>query len=224
MIACLNRTIKSARGVTLVELLVTLSVTALLFVVLSQAVSFGVRVWERGDGRLALKSQSWSGDALLRQLVSVARQPISRNSDPGEGIYRFKGSRKSMSFVTGPLRYSARVGLVLARLEVSNSPEGQILLLHWSPISTSKDSGRKAGAGVKPVLGPADAIWFSFAGQNEDAPDIQWHPDWLGQESLPIAIKIVLRTKRQGSAGERELIIPTRLGRFLPLLDKGGEG
>ena len=210
---------------TLVELLVTLSITALLFVVLSQAVSFGVRVWERGDNYTDRESRSWSGEAFLHRILSVARPPTSRNSDQTAEEFLFKGSRQSVSFVTGPIRQSARIGLVLAKIEVSKTPQGQILTLRWIPVTAAaKDRGLQTDWKEKTIIGPVEAISFSFAGQSEGYPELQWHSEWFDQDRLPIAIKIMLRIRRGGSSEERELLIPTRLGHFSPLVapERGG--
>lgn len=225
MITNVFQAIKGSSGATLVELLVTLSITAVLFVVLSQAVSFGVRVWERGDNYAGRESQSWSGEAYLYRILSVARPPTSRNSDQTAEEFLFKGSRQSVSFVTGPIRQSARIGLVFVRIEVSKTPQGQILTLRWSPVSAvAKERGLQTGRKERTVIGPVEAIWFSFAGQNEGYPELQWHSEWLDQDRLPIAIKIMLRIRRGGSSEERELLIPTRLGHFSPLAAPKGDG
>lgn len=214
------RVIAGSDGTTLLELLVTLSVSALLFVALSGALSFGTRVWEKGIKTDQSTLQAFEAEQLLGHLLDVTRMPNSRQYDEEFQEFSFKGSADSITFVTGPLSYSSRVGLVQAELEIVPVAGGESLVLGWRPIRAAAGGIRQSElAEERPALFGADAIVLSYWGRKSSELTARWHLDWEKEARPPRAVKVVLSNEKQGGRMDRELLLPLRLGHFSPIPD-----
>ena len=130
-----------ARGFTLFELLLSLSIISLVLLVLYQAFSVGFRVWERDQ---ELSGEMFRLEAVLKLLEEDMLQAVPYNMNWKEGeIQLFAGGPGSIYYVTGNGAGAISgpdAGLFFCVLYSNSCPDGQgeCLYLHKSPRPAPK--------------------------------------------------------------------------------------
>src|SRR3546814_16958062 len=92
---------RSTGGFTLVELLVSLGLMALVGLMLLSGISSGRRVWERADSRTNDAESIAAAQSLFRNILERA-YPATR-FDGSATFVAFRGESDSVSFIGPPL-------------------------------------------------------------------------------------------------------------------------
>ena len=96
----MKRRPRAARGFTLLELLVAMTLLGLLAGLLFGGLSFGVRVWEKGDAELQKMAELQIAQGLIRRLISRARiSDLAEIEDDDAAM--FEGTADAVRFI-GP--------------------------------------------------------------------------------------------------------------------------
>lgn len=162
------------RGFTLVEMLVTLAVMALVSSLLWQALSTVAQLERRLDRTRTLSND----DQLRRVWVEQALFGVMTGTE-GDPV-RFKGSATSLSAYTSMPPWPGMLGPELMTLTLEQDDQGQRLLVRRPGSDTSLELWRWAGAS-----GSFD--YLDGTGQWLDA----WPPAGAKQpRSLPAAIRL----------------------------------
>ncbi len=189
-------------GFTLLELLVALSVLAVLMVLMFGGLRFGARVWESGDSALRGLADLQTAANFIRRRIA---QSVPRSAQPGlaepEGALAasgFRGAPDALELTTlAPSRlmpgglYDIALGL-----DGGGRGGGQRLSVWWRPI------GRAAGGERPPIdqdertrqvvllEGIAD-LRLRYFGQGDDVNETpQWHDRWEGMLAPPILVSV----------------------------------
>lgn len=88
-------------GFTLLELLVAITVFALMAGILVAGFRFGVRVWEQAETASMQLTDVESAYAIVRRLIANA-QPLTVASEDGNVHVDFAGTASRLSFVAPP--------------------------------------------------------------------------------------------------------------------------
>jgi len=227
-----------APGLTLLELLTTLTILAMLGAVVLGAFRLGARSWQRGEERAEAEQRLRVIQGIFaRELASL--QPITALADR-EPVTAFRGRSDWISFHTapaghGPFPYSAMVrgvaysvepgkGLIvresypLAEGRVSLDPGGTIKVLD---PEVSRLTFRYLAAAPQ---GKEDPLWVEAWSPHElsgETPAVVGNPAGVAalpsatDIGLPLAVEVtVVRAERRG---EREVrfVIPIRVGRTI---------
>ena len=90
--------IHSDLGFTLLELLLSLTIVAIIVVIIFGALRIGVRAWEKGEADIEINQRQRIVLGLLkRQLASISLRKIANG---GNNPFLLKGDNKSMAFVS----------------------------------------------------------------------------------------------------------------------------
>jgi len=231
----------SGRGVTLLELVITLTILSLIGVIGLQAFRLGSRSWQKGEERAEAEQRIRVVYSMMAQALA-SFVPAMAMLDRRQ-VLAFQGGPEWIFFHTapaghGPLPYGAMVrsvafsvepgtGLVvqesypLAEGEVSLQPRGPIQIL--DPQVT----GLKFRYLAPPASEDQEAQWVETWDPNEGKAETpaavaSRRTSRLGPAAaapatsrLPLAIEVTLL--RAEGRGEREVgfVVPVRLGRSL---------
>jgi len=164
-------------GFTLLEVLISVSVVAVIALTALAALKFGLGVWESGDraAEEAFMKRYLSGE-LRRALASA--YPY-RDED---GNILFRGGPESLAFVTSGRTASIGVpwgGAAFLRYSVS----GEGLVVDESALPLSGGAGKRSV-----VTGAAVAMEFAYFGDGE------WRNEWDAAlaEKLPEIVRVSL--------------------------------
>ena len=182
------RTHPAAAGTTLIELLVGLSLLALMAALLVGGLHTGLRVWESGGQRQAFQQRLERTDGFLRQLLSDASlaPPTAGvpQADPAAG---FIGDSSSLRFLA-PLPYQLGLDGRYA-FELSDHADGGHgrLIVGWHRLNALP-----GGAGQTVLLEDVQSIGFAYFGRLPGETKSGWHASWSGQYGLPAVVRIDL--------------------------------
>ncbi len=190
-------------GFTLLELLISITLTAVIVVILSMALRSGLLAWERGRNTNDKIIRKSAVESLLgRQLRAV----IKRDSDL-KSFSDFHGGERYLSFVTTYTPMGVQAGglfKVVYRIE----EDGTFIYaqrLVTRPEDIKKELEDNIGPGDRErllkegwdvsIIQEMPPLIFSFKeGDEIDSPG-EWPREWDQKSKLPVAVAIGWRNK-----------------------------
>jgi prepilin-type N-terminal cleavage/methylation domain-containing protein len=174
------------KGFTLIELVISMTILALVITVIAEAFWLGQRSWDRGrdvvDTALRLRS---AVEMVSKQLRSTF--PL-RSKESKDGLV-FSGNSNSIRFITTlPLGIERRGGLFLVEYKSTDTTDGLMeILVHQRTIHTQEPFDTESIDGWLTVIkGLGGASWAYY---REGA----WSDSWDGDGGqLPDKIKLTI--------------------------------
>jgi general secretion pathway protein J len=176
-------------GFTLIELLVSVTIFALLMVVLIGALRLGSREVGRLTGQVDQSSQIALVQNFLRAQIGAAEPLVSLTDD--SKIVQFAGDAHRVDFVAAAPESLPAGGLLVfsAAWREGTGPAGGQLVLGWRPLREDPD----ATAAVAPptvLLDHVRAATFVYYGPATPAADPEWHATWQHMTYLPLLVRL----------------------------------
>jgi general secretion pathway protein J len=196
---------RRARGFTLIEILLALSIGAALLVIMFGGVRVGLAAWGRGEARAMALEHSRS---LAQVLGGAVAGTYPYRASPVEGApvsIIFDGQPDRLTFVTVSPSIPAPVPIAFTAVSVSRDDQGlavrQLALPNLDPLDR-----------VAPVLVDSTviAVRFRYLGEDPEAWKDRW--DMSAENSLPRAVEILVTTA-VGNRGVEQplLVVPVRV-------------
>lgn len=181
-------------GFTLIEVLLAMSISALLLAIAALSLRLGIRAWEKGGRKAAEILSERSIAAALSRDIGSAYQYVQTEGD--RRVYLFKGSGNGLCFVAASAHGQSFGGSAL--LCYSASEKGLALTKKIVPLKDvdSTEGGSVVGLWENAVAG------FDYLGREG------WEGSWDADEkkALPLAVKASVTLK--GVKAGVELIVP----------------
>lgn len=185
-------------GFTLLELMLSMTIMAVVIVLVLGAFQLGVRAWEKGERDIgSSERQRVVLDLMKRQIASmwVRVPPPSLNED--EQVLLFKGDERSMSFISHKaLAPGHKFGMVYVRYDVLRDGEGGtgIRLFEENTVFMGPyaDLGRIKDKDTVWLLEGAEAVRFAYLTPETDGSPGEWVDAWdaLEYRGYPKAVGI----------------------------------
>ena len=176
------------RGFTLLELMLALSIVAVLMVIVSGGLRIGLTAWQRGEARTASLDRDRSLVVLLEGALAGAFPYRVTPGDAEQPRLLFEGQPDRLTFATlsPPLPTAAPAAFSVVSLAAD--PSGLVLRQQVLPSPVPLDR-------VEPMLLDArtSAVRFRYLGQEPDSWEGTW--DLSREDSLPRAVEITLVTR-----------------------------
>ena len=169
-------------GLSVLELLLSLALLALIATALSSALSLALQLRERSD-RLQVESAPLTARIRLRLLINDAMPPTQITPFPGH----FEGNSAGFSFTTLAV---ARSFPDAAALRVTVKVQGVGLVLQ---IEEMDDDGGVIARHNYTLLDSSDGVVFDFYDLEAEPP--AWTPEWRYPERLPRLVRITSGTQ-----------------------------
>jgi general secretion pathway protein J len=201
-----------AAGFTLLELLVAMTVLAVLTGLLATSVSFGARIWEREQTQLEQWAELQMVQDVIRRTLGEA-WPLSMPTGTETQNAEFVGGRTSINFFGPPPAQSLVGGVYQYSLFSRAGPQGVSLVLTWwlrGPEGTQRAVRRERirlkrrddTIDVKEVIlvDQLIGVEFSYFGSSDgdDQAEPRWLDRWQGAK-LPLLVRMHI----QFPAGDR---------------------
>jgi general secretion pathway protein J len=188
-----------SRGFTLLELLISLTIVAMIVVIMFGAFRIGIRAWEKGEKDVDIRQkQRIVLDLIKRQLASTCVTD-ARNTEQQPIL--FKGDNKSIEFVSHiPLTPGGLPGLVYVKYAVAHKEGDDRDRLAFYERSVALPD-KKTGAGepdeadFSELLSGMKSIVFEYLKSRPDEKESPWQESWdpAIEKGIPRAIRITLR-------------------------------
>jgi len=177
-------------GFTLMELLVALTLLAILMTAMLGGLRLGARVWEASGSRLDDADQVLAVRRFLQQHLEDAI-PIVGTDQEGTDQPAFIGKAESLRLATS-MPISLGQGLFLLDLTIRPSEDesgGRDLVLGWIEIAAELADDRAE----RMILDDVAGMTIAYYARSDEDPSGRWCPSWRGQDLLPELIRVDLQ-------------------------------
>ncbi len=181
-------------GFTLLELLLAVTLLALIAVMLAGGLRLGARVWESGEERAQALARLELVQGFLRRQVSGAR-PLIMGRIASQPRYAFEGEPERLRLaVLAPPQLGAG-GFYLVTIErlpaKSGANEGDELRLDWRLYHPEmEDIGASDEGTERVLLEGIERVKFSYFGALRRDTERRWRERWEDQRALPELVRL----------------------------------
>ena len=201
-------------GFTLLELLVSLVLLALILSFVGGALRFGTRAWEAA-GALDRGASMGAVRHFLEQRLAEA-MPVYERDEAGRVRIAFRGLSQELSFVSPFSRGAAGGGLYRFSLHLQpvlgGARTGTALALKQSlfqpdvvrPVFEIPEDGQ-------PLLEDIAGIGLRYFGRKDARSPAAWHTEWTRVDALPELIEVSVLLREQDARAWLPLVVELRL-------------
>lgn len=181
------------RGFTLLEVLVTITILALMGTVAFGALHTGGRTWEAGLARASATAERRAlYDHLRRQILQMLN---TRWSVDQKELVPFDGDSLGMRFVAPAPGHRLGAGLYQYAIELERQTEGLRLLLYHQPYYPGSEEFPAPATEAPRVLAEGlGQVLFGYFGEREANQAAGWYPEWKSETGrLPRLVMLEVR-------------------------------
>jgi prepilin-type N-terminal cleavage/methylation domain-containing protein len=197
------RVARSDAGFSLIEVVVSMIVLALILAYLPSNVRFVRDTWD-STGRLDRQlGQEGAKDFITARLAEA--MPLYDVSAAAPRLL-FAGEPNALSFIAPS--QNGPIGAGLYRFDLATRPAGTGVSL----VAVMQPFGAPEGQGEEHTLvEEAASAAFRYLGRVERLGKANWKDRWPGADTLPDAVELTLTSKRRGEPPVRRLVVQLRL-------------
>jgi general secretion pathway protein J len=188
----------NSRGFTLLELLIALTIVAVIVVIIFGALRISIRAWEKGERDVDIRQrQRIVLDLIKRQLASTCMSDVLIRD---QQLVSLKGDSKSIEFVSYiPITSGNRFGLVYVQYTVKQEKEGNKEHLSFYEKNISLPD-KKIGAGnpdevdFSELISGMKSIVFEYLKERPEEAAAIWQKSWdpAVDKGVPRAVRVTL--------------------------------
>jgi general secretion pathway protein J len=199
-----------ANGFTLVELLVALTILALVISLIFSSLQFSIRTADAVEARITASERIQLVHRMLRRQLQQLL-PVRRADNEDTDRIDFSGHRDAIEFVgpmPAPLLFP---GLYRITLTVTHGIDSQKLLMKFQPFVENERSGAGSREWQEIVIlsDISDAEWNY---QDTSRPERQpWTVDWNDDNRLPDLIRLHIELNDTGDKNAVDLVVAPRI-------------
>jgi general secretion pathway protein J len=194
--------LKNQQAFTLLELIISMTIIAVILVIIFGAFRIGIRAWEKGERDID-KQQRYRIvlDLIQRQLTSITYKKVQ--IDDTDQLL-LKGDAKSFEFTSHfPFKPENKFGLVYVKYMVSEAQEENEKLMVYEKNMVLLDKDFKFNNidmnSFFELIPNAKDISFEYLKPPEEGleEEAKWNDEWdpENDQGFPLAIKLILTDK-----------------------------
>lgn len=187
---------ESERGLTLIELVVSLALLTVLTGFIVGGLSTAIRAFD-ADRRNGVEMETSSAVESLRGFIASA-MPTANPSQAG-GVL-FEGGREGMRFIA--LSEGRALPGGLQDIRIRRSGDELILDVFGAP----KDGERKSPLASTVVLKGIRGVHFRYFGVSSPQGEPAWRNDWIKAERLPSLVEVGFEFEDFGRNGPAAIV------------------
>jgi len=200
-------------GFTLIEVLVSLVLLALLLALLAGGLRYARSTWE-ATARLDEVAAGDMAETFLRARVAEA-MPLYEQRKAGTMRALFSGTGDSMSFVAPAPNGPAGAGLYRYTLEAAGTGARQrMLIVSLAPhLPLLIESALERPPERYELLRNIRSVSFRYFGRGDLRSEPAWHTAWPRTDALPSLVEVVIaREEREGGPISLTIGLPLQVG------------
>jgi len=196
----------TGEGFTLVELLVAITLVALITTVLFGGLRFGTRAASAVAARVDRSSQiAGIYDFMQSELTDARLLPTS--ADATQPSASFDGQPDAISFVTIPPAYLALGGFHMLHVAMERAGQTRRLIVSWQQVPRGSLPAEAATLQPSILLDKVTTVEFGYFGAAEANRPPEWQDHWTERTDLPQMIRLRI-TLADGWRGPDLIIAP----------------
>jgi prepilin-type N-terminal cleavage/methylation domain-containing protein len=177
------------RGFTLVEVIITATIVAVVAAAIASLFSSGVNLWNRA------KQASVYQDSVVLDLEGVCRQLRQVVSSRRVA---FRGTGSAVTFMV-----AGDDGLSECRYEFDPLRKA---LLHKERTLAQVIDDKQSMLEMRPVIQEVSTLVFSYGSIDAKSREWKWESSWASEKSIPLALRI--KVTKNGQSLEKTVFIP----------------
>lgn len=200
-------------GFTLIEVLVSLVLLALLLALLAGGLRYARSTWE-ATARLDEVAAADMAETFLRARLAEA-MPLYEQRRAGTVRALFSGASDSMSFVAPAPNGPAGAGLYRYTLEAARTGATQrTLVVNLAPhLPLLNDSALERPPERYELMRNVRSVTFRYFGRGDLRSEPAWHTAWPRTDALPNLVEVVIaREDREGGPISLTIGLPLQVG------------
>lgn len=198
-------------GFTLIEVLVSLALLALVLVLAAGGVRYARSTWNAA-ARLDEHSGSEMSETFLRARLAEA-MPLYEQRRAGVMQVLFHGTRDTMSFVAPAPNGPAGAGLYRYTLEAvpAANPALSSLIVNVAPHQgTLTEPTAESAPDQHELVRNVRSVSFRYFGRSEIKVQPAWHSTWTRTDAMPSLVEIAI-ARDDSEGGPLVVVVELRL-------------
>jgi len=205
----MKRTTSTARGFTLIEMLVALMLAAILLGLAYQGLRAGIRSSASGEKAIDDTNRLRVAQEFLRRVVARSLPLTYEQSDRGDRKV-FEGEGDLLKFVAPMPGYLGRGGAYVQQVEIAAGPNGQELLFSHRLLN-GFDPDEPMADDETPAVVLIDGLVnakFEFKGFDDQGRiEKTWNDSWEKTFQTPQMVRLKAKFKGEGTLTFPDLVI-----------------
>lgn len=206
--AAMIRGAKENSGFTLVELLIALTLLAMLSLLLFGGLRFGTRSWQRSEADVSATDQIGIAQSFLRRALEAA-YPARLLPDTAQAKIDFEGTSQGIRFLT-PAPAALSVGGMGRFTLIADRRENEKVLSMISRFELARENSSSSAMDVR-LLGGFDNAEFEYFGSDRPADPPTWRNSWTDHATLPELVRIRIKFSDGDRRSWPDLVVAPRL-------------
>lgn len=207
-----HRECTNSGGFTLVELLVALSVMAIVLGLVGSSLSFSARSADSIEAGVSATEEIYLVQEALRRQMQLA-QPVKRVDEAGSGRLDYAATSKSLEFVApmpGPGGYDGfyRISLTIEEDPFADGAGGRLVMRHRIYIPAADPTAPPVDAGERIVLGGFASGDFAFLDSRSSNAD--WTGNWRQTGRLPEFVRLQINWPEASGRRFPDLVVAVK--------------
>ena len=200
-----------AKGFTLVELLLAITLLSILLGLTYSGLRAAYRSTERGEELLAFKGgMRASHQFLRRQLNQMLPLAFAEEDDVDRTRIVFLGDSNSIQFVAPMPGYLGLGGPQVQFLELADGDDGGVLQFRHALLQYFEDDYLYERDPII-LLENIEAAQFEFMGLDEQGMLSGWMPSWDQMQTLPVAVRLNIEFSEEKDTQWPDLVAGVRV-------------
>jgi prepilin-type N-terminal cleavage/methylation domain-containing protein len=212
------RSIRSQSGFTLLEMIVAVTLVAMMAVGLWAVFRISVRSWSRGTEFMDTNQHNRSIlDLVRKQLASAHGLFVPDPEQLGNSFLPFSGNDSSLHFISlSSLRFRDNPGLTWVSYAVDQGSNGEYALVERETryLGRMPDEDISAiGSKAIPIFQNLSSCLFEYFDSGDSNNPPSWVREWDGKKlnRMPLAVSLTMISRDpKGNTLNRHIVIPIK--------------
>jgi len=176
-------------GFTLLELLVAVSLVALLSVLLFGGLRIGLRSADAVDRRVDHTAQILQAYDFMQNVLADAR-PLPTAPNALQSPVDFTGEPDRLSFVAVPPDDVGLGGFQLLRVALQGTAQNRRLVVSWQPAKRGPTPSEPSMLQPSILLDRVSSVDFAYFGVADPNRPPEWLDHWTDRLTLPLLVRL----------------------------------
>ena len=177
------------QGFTLVELLVAVTLLALLTTLMLGAIKYAARAWAETDQRAVAAADLSAVERVFHHAI-IGAHPAFATADRSDRTIAFDSAEEWLALVA-PLPAAIAPGVAAQqRFFVEGEGRSRALVMAWRLDLPSSDEARPLPENRVRLLDHVRALRFAYYGAPDRTQALGWRQRWSGQSRLPDLVRV----------------------------------
>ncbi len=206
-------------GFTLLEMLVAVTLVAIMAVALWAVFRVSIRSWSRGTEFMDANQRHRSILNLVRKQMASAYALLEMDSQQpgGTGALLFSGKKDGVQFISlNSLQFQVSPGLTMVSYDVDQDHNGEYALVEREARylgDTPEEGISVSGSRAVPIFENLSSCLLEYFDPGDNNNGSQWVQEWDGQKigRLPLAVSFTMISRDpRGNNLNRHMVVPLK--------------